>query len=73
MIQFMASQPQVQIQLTMGQALIWEPLEASISIPKKWWVALHDGIIWYMWIACNEEMRQNKRVLESTTKNKIRQ
>lgn len=71
MAQLMTSQPKQSIQLTMGQALIGKLLDATVTVPVKWWVTLCGTALWYIWIARNEETRQNQHVIEYTTKIKI--
>lgn len=39
------------IHLTIGQALIGEPLSTHCSIPKKWWHLLHLIALWFIWIS----------------------
>lgn len=51
MAQLISTQPKQAIQLTMGQAIIGEPLDAWVAVPSKWWASNRGATIWYIWIA----------------------
>lgn len=50
MLQLMTTQPEDAVQLTMSHALIGEPLEDAVSVPKAWWALLRAAAIWFIWI-----------------------